>query len=133
MTYVEKLKDPRWQKKRLEILSADNWTCQNCDSKEKTLHVHHKIYIKGRQPWDYSDSNFITLCDKCHEAEEKLKDNNEEFDNNMREFGIIRLKQSKFAYYMSYAYKYKPDVYEEIRKIINSKVLKSVQKAMKNG
>ena len=26
MSYSDKLKDPRWQRKRLEIFERDNWT-----------------------------------------------------------------------------------------------------------
>jgi hypothetical protein len=64
--YAEKLKNPLWQKKRLEILSRDNFTCQLCKDPKTTLHVHHKKYIKGNQPWDYPDSNFQALCAHCH-------------------------------------------------------------------
>lgn len=70
MKYSEKLKDPRWQKKRLEILQRDEWSCKRCNSKENTLHVHHNSYSYGKDPWDYDESNFITLCEKCHETEE---------------------------------------------------------------
>jgi len=28
MTYKEKLLDPRWQKKRLEVLERDGWACR---------------------------------------------------------------------------------------------------------
>lgn len=73
MDYSEKLRDPRWQKKRLEIMQRDNFKCQGCNSKEKTLHVHHKTYIFGKNPWDYTDTNFITLCFECHEIEESFK------------------------------------------------------------
>lgn len=72
-TYAEKLKDPRWQKKRLEIMERDKFRCQCCISKEKTLHVHHLTYGKGKQPWDYPDSNFVTLCEECHEEAESNK------------------------------------------------------------
>ncbi len=58
--------DPRWQKKRLEILQRDRFTCKYCESEEKTLHVHHKYYIKGRKVWDYHNSALITLCEDCH-------------------------------------------------------------------
>lgn len=64
MNYSEKLKDPRWQKKRLEILSRDNFTCQECWSTDKTLHVHHKIY-KG-EPWDIESKYLVTVCERCH-------------------------------------------------------------------
>jgi hypothetical protein len=66
-TYAEKLKDPRWQKRRLEILTRDNWTCQDCGSKDKTLHVHHWMYVHGLDPWSYADQLLITLCHDCHQ------------------------------------------------------------------
>ena len=66
MTYQEKLKDPRWQKKRLQILERDDWVCQCCESKEKTLTVHHIIYHNN--PWDAKDDELQTLCEKCHIA-----------------------------------------------------------------
>jgi len=68
-TYSEKLRDPRWQKKRLEILERDGWQCKLCLSKEKTLHVHHLLYLKGSQPWDYDSNSLITLCEVCHQKE----------------------------------------------------------------
>jgi len=67
--YSEKLKDPRWQKKRLEVLERDNWKCQNCGDEESTLAVHHLYYEKGKEPWDYPLEAFKTLCEVCHEEE----------------------------------------------------------------
>lgn len=66
LTYSEKLKDPRWQKKRLEILSRDNFTCQSCFDKTSTLHLHHLDYISGNEPWEYPDEYLLTLCENCH-------------------------------------------------------------------
>ena len=65
MTYTEKLKDPRWQKKRLEVLERAGWKCMSCGSEDKTLHVHHCVYKKGLDPWDYNAS-LIALCEYCH-------------------------------------------------------------------
>lgn len=67
MTYSEKLKDPRWQKLRLQIFGRDNFTCKNCNGKSETLHVHHKHYIFGREPWEYDLENFETICSDCHD------------------------------------------------------------------
>lgn len=67
--YSELLKDPRWQRKRLEIMERDNWTCQKCGDKENTLHVHHKYYYPDNLPWDYPDYILITLCEECHGGE----------------------------------------------------------------
>lgn len=69
MRYAEKLKDPRWQKKRLEILERDGWACQGCYGTEGTLHVHHRRYLPNRDPWDYPNNLLVTLCEECHEAE----------------------------------------------------------------
>lgn len=66
MTYSEKLQHPKWQKRRLEILNRDNWTCRICQSKDDQLHAHHGYYEKGLDPWDYPDESLWTLCDKCH-------------------------------------------------------------------
>jgi hypothetical protein len=68
-TYSEKLKDPRWQKKRLEILQRDEFTCVKCGDNTSTLHVHHKAYHSG-DPWDTPDAHLVTLCEGCHESEE---------------------------------------------------------------
>ena len=64
--FFEKYKDPRWQKKRLEILERDNFCCQDCGSKVDHLHIHHMYYEKGLNPWEYSDESLITLCENCH-------------------------------------------------------------------
>lgn len=64
-TYSEKLKDPRWQKKRLEIFTRDNWTCQLCGDKETSLNLHHFEYSDG-EPWEIPNSKLTTLCEHCH-------------------------------------------------------------------
>ena len=73
MTYSEKLRDPRWQRKRLEILTRDNWQCQSCGSKDKPLQVHHLVYSK-LDPWEYPDYVFQTLCDDCHQVRHEMVD-----------------------------------------------------------
>lgn len=73
MNYSELLKDPRWQKKRLEILERDNWECVLCGDGEKTLHVHHLCYKK--KPWSVKNNHLVTLCKDCHKKEtEKLNE-----------------------------------------------------------
>lgn len=66
LTYKEQLLDPRWQRKKSEILTRDNFRCNDCGSDEKTLHVHHKMYIRNCYAWEYKDDNFETLCKDCH-------------------------------------------------------------------
>jgi len=63
-SYSEKLRDPRWQKKRLEILSRDQFICRTCGDEKSTLEVHHLSYRKD--PWDVPDEQLVTLCSHCH-------------------------------------------------------------------
>ncbi len=72
MNYSEKLKDPRWQKKRLEIFARDEWCCRNCYDSKSTLTVHHFRYIPGRDPWDYPPDLLISLCEECHSIEYQM-------------------------------------------------------------
>ena len=67
-SYSDKLKDPRWQKKRLAVMERDNFTCTSCGSNDKTLNVHHSVpYRKNHDPWDYENDELTTLCNDCHE------------------------------------------------------------------
>ena len=68
-TYSEKLRDPRWQKRRLQILERDEWACQICYDTDTMLVVHHRYYLRGAEPWEYSGKALVTLCSKCHESE----------------------------------------------------------------
>ena len=73
-TYSEKLKDPRWQRKRLEVFQRDRFTCVDCGATTVTLHVHHNNgYRKGLEPWDYPNAEMETLCENCHKAEHRFK------------------------------------------------------------
>lgn len=67
MTYAEKLRDPRWQKKRLEIMERDEFRCRWCLDDTKTLNVHHWFYQRGASPWEYDEESMITVCEDCHE------------------------------------------------------------------
>lgn len=70
MSYSEKLHDPRWQKKRLEILQRDGWKCLCCEDSKKTLNVHHLVYHK--EPWDAPQETLETLCEDCHDWRESF-------------------------------------------------------------
>ncbi len=64
-TYAEKLKDPRWQKKRLKILERAKWKCELCSDEKTELHVHHLEY--SGEPWEVSDDKLQCLCKHCHD------------------------------------------------------------------
>lgn len=71
--YANKLMDPRWQRKRLQIFERDGFTCLDCGSTKRTLHVHHCLYFPKMEPWEYQDRYLRTLCDDCHEARGKFE------------------------------------------------------------
>lgn len=68
--YSEYLKNPKWQKKRLEILSRDNFSCVVCGNGIDTdtqVHVHHLSYRKDCMPWEYDINDMRVLCRTCHQ------------------------------------------------------------------
>lgn len=74
-TYAEQRLDPRWQKRRLEIMARDKFACRECEDKKSTLNVHHRYYVAGRSPWMYPDFALVTLCESCHKQDhDSLKD-----------------------------------------------------------
>jgi len=89
--YSEKLRDPRWQKKRLEVFERDNWRCRFCGNKHDTLMVHHCRYLSGKEPWDYPTELLITLCEDCDKTEKE--------DRQEAEERLISSLQTKFSAY----------------------------------
>lgn len=63
-TYGEKLLNPKWQRKRLEIMRRDNFSCRLCADRDTTLNIHHLKYVGD--PWDVPDEFLWTLCADCH-------------------------------------------------------------------
>jgi len=72
-TYSDKLKDPRWQKKRLRVMERDGFKCRDCGDEKETLHVHHCFYEKG-DPWNTKDDFLLTLCETCHKERQECED-----------------------------------------------------------
>jgi hypothetical protein len=119
--YLEKLKDPRWQKKRLEIMQRDEFTCQICGNTEMTLNVQHRNYLPNKNPWEYPNDYLATLCEVCHQYEsENIGDTIHDFNLIVRSYfysgeiqtlinGFINMKpqhnmdvtSSAIAYYLS--------------------------------
>lgn len=84
LTYAEMLKDPRWQKKRLEVMQRDGFRCQHCLREDKELQVHHLLYRKGAKPWEYKNEELVTLCKRCHEFEGDAKKETYEIFNELK-------------------------------------------------
>lgn len=75
-SYLELLKDPRWQKKRLEIMQRDHFICTSCDCADKTLNIHHAVkYRKNTKPWEYENAELFTLCETCHKKISDITEN----------------------------------------------------------
>jgi len=89
-SYAEKLKDPRWQKKRLETMKRDDFTCLECQDTETTLNVHHLYYEKNKDPWDYPLSSLMTLCEECHKSQR-------EFEEEIKKLNFNSFKRCGFS------------------------------------
>jgi len=88
-TYIEKLRDPRWQRKRLEVLQRDNFECAECGDTKTTLHVHHKAYHPNKEPWDIENKLLQTLCENCHSLEtENIKHASKSLIDSLKKSGF---------------------------------------------
>jgi hypothetical protein len=65
-SFYDKLKDPKWQEKRLRIMERSGFSCEWCGGKDYTLHIHHGYYTRGFDPWEYGDDTLYCLCENCH-------------------------------------------------------------------
>jgi hypothetical protein len=66
---MQPYKSKEWRQFRANVILLDNHLCTRCgrhDDDGVTLHVHHKIYRKGRLPWEYALDDCETLCAGCH-------------------------------------------------------------------
>lgn len=127
--YSELLKHPNWQRKRLEILNRDEFTCKCCGATDKTLHVHHFKYLNGHMPWEYDNDNFITMCDECHSEEEQfIRHKHNGFIKINRLYNFPVRKMWHFSFSISFLYDNDPEAYEQIKKLINDSLEKNWDK-----
>lgn len=70
MTYptrhLQRLTDPRWTAKRLEILAVRGNNCEGCGAKGGSVQVHHGYYLGDQYPWQYEDESLHVYCPTCH-------------------------------------------------------------------
>lgn len=88
MTYADLLRDPRWQKKRLEIMQRDGFQCRFCSDDKSTLNVHHCFYERGKAPWEYPNASLVTFCEDCHEMQRSMEDCAGRFISLLRRLGV---------------------------------------------
>jgi 5-methylcytosine-specific restriction endonuclease McrA len=67
MTYKELLRTKEWKYYRLYVATVKNFTCELCgDIFYRGYHIHHKHYIDGLMPWQYSIKDVMFLCAQHH-------------------------------------------------------------------
>ena len=94
INYTDLLNCDEWFVKRNIILERDKNKCKICQTEKSLgpiysgnskfyfrevkgeikgeqekiyLQVHHKFYIIGKLPWEYDNSDLITVCNICHQ------------------------------------------------------------------
>jgi len=67
MSYIPIQYPSNWDDIRKERLELDGYQCQNCGTKRRVLHIHHKVPLSKGGSNDLE--NLITLCNDCHEVE----------------------------------------------------------------
>ena len=80
-SYSEKLRDPRWQKKRLEVMQRADFKREDCGTGERTLNAHHSAYNAGFEPWEYGGSQLRCLCEDCHLPRQEMEADTAHFFN----------------------------------------------------
>lgn len=111
--YSEKLLDPRWQKVKATIQLRDELCCKKCGKRDETVHVHHRHYLTGRDPWDYPDNLLVLLCASCHKEEESAAEVLRELVPALHNFGYFNT-----------------EIRDEINRLIESKMKKTDGKGM---
>lgn len=122
-TYSELLKDPRWQRKRLEILNRDGFRCQSCMDDENTLHIHHTKYGNG-MPWEVPNDWLVTLCECCHKREEDLK--SADLYKDLAECGLTRRNIELLVQHVSFLMKKNRSDYTNSFWTFHNEVLKKL-------
>lgn len=72
---VKAYRSAQWHAFREEVLRLDDYACTQCGRTREDgvrLHVHHKHYLIGHQPWEYPHDSCEALCSGCHAAEHGL-------------------------------------------------------------
>lgn len=117
-SYGDKLRDPRWQRKRLKIYERDNFTCTVCGDDTTELQVHHLTYFPGIEPWDYPDKDLVTLCRKSHEQELKRDKWEDDLLLTLRAVGVPAYEIQALAQYLRLF----PGMVIELRRMINNAI-----------
>ena len=72
MTYSQQLRDPRWLKRRQEIIERANNLCEQYGEQSDRFEIHHGYYLKDKMAWEYPDEVLYCLCPDCHYSIQEL-------------------------------------------------------------
>jgi hypothetical protein len=64
-SFTQKFHDPRWIKKRTELLHAYDFTCVKCGAANGHALVHRIKHVPHLDPWNYPDHLLQVLCRDC--------------------------------------------------------------------
>lgn len=118
MKYKDKLKDPRWQKRRLEILERDNWQCQWCKNTKQTLVVHHLHYYAD-EPWDDPDEALLTVCETCHDHDYKVRhDFEKDLVERFKKYSIYQIRCLIWSLFFKDGHKLVDQLIKQGKKVI---------------
>jgi hypothetical protein len=62
MTFDQMFRDQRWDARKLNLLEAAGWACQECGLRVGEEGIHICFYPKGKMVWDYPSKAFKVLC-----------------------------------------------------------------------
>lgn len=101
MTYAQQLRDPRWQRRRLEVMQEHKFTCEECGMNDRELgelgvqlSVHHVYYLSGKNLWEYPHCLLMCLCIPCHiERQEVEVDIYVNVATQLRQLKLAELKE----------------------------------------
>jgi 5-methylcytosine-specific restriction endonuclease McrA len=71
-TYQEKLQDDRWLRISQETRERAGNRCEDCGATGVEFNAHHRVYDRGKEPWQYPPENFVCVCRPCHRRREKI-------------------------------------------------------------
>lgn len=67
-SHFGKLKDPRWRKKRNQLLESSHGTCDHCGCLASDLLVVEESSCLENPDWTLPDGHFACLCGICRKA-----------------------------------------------------------------
>jgi len=97
--FADKFEDPRWKRKRDDLLSRRNYECEDCGELHRDAQVHICYYTKGRKLWEYPDRAYKCYCPRHRIMRQRVEDDLKEIlaDFSIDELDSLHLALKEFA------------------------------------